>query len=68
MHHPHYVKLYVHSAKLPRAYQISSLRKGHAPNRCGVYSYRMHRGRSPVPETQKHVKSTLRMIRGVYPL
>lgn len=70
MHPPPQVKLYVHNAKVPRAYQLSFLHKGKAPNCYGFYTYLayINQEHNPTPKTQAHVKSNLRMLRSTYPL
>ena len=70
MRPPQHVKQYVHNAIVPRAYQLSFLLKGAAPNCCGFYTYLMYvtEGPDPMPKTQERVKGHLRIIRRVNPL
>ena len=70
MQPPHKVKLYVHNAKVPRAFQISRLREGGNPNCYGFYTYQAYVDpeNAPASKTQEHVKSILVPLRNTYPL
>lgn len=70
MRPPYHVKMYVHNAKVPRAYQIYLLRKGVAPNCYGFYTYLAYTNgeHAPTPKTQAQAKSNLRLIRSTYTL
>lgn len=59
---PEHVKLYIHNAVIPRANQLSYLRKGETPNCYGFYTSLMYVGlrHAPTANTQEQVKEHLR--------
>lgn len=67
---PHKVKLYVHNAKVPRAFQISRLRENRNPSCYGFYAYQayVNQENAPASKTQEHVKDILRTLGSKHPL